>query len=119
MDSFATIASSRLSASVSTRLTKNDATDAIVLSGSPRLARSSSAARYDSITEAYASREKSSVMLTLMPSARRRRAAAAPSAVPGTLIITFGRSTSAHSRRASEIVSSTLCAAPGDTSIDT
>ena len=58
-------------------------------------------------------------MLTLMPSASSRRAAAAPSVVPGTLIITFGRSTTAHSRRASAIVSSTLCAEPGETSIET
>ena len=58
-------------------------------------------------------------MFTLMPSARSRRVAAAPSGVPGTLIITFGRSTAAQSRRASAIVSSTSCAEPGETSMDT
>jgi hypothetical protein len=35
------------------------------------------------------------------------------------LIITFGRSTVAQRRRASAMVASVSCAAPGDTSIDT
>ena len=68
---------------------------------------------------ACASTANSSVTLTLRPSAIRRRSAPSPAGVPGTLIITFGRLTVAHSRWASSIVASVLFAAPGDTSMDT
>ncbi len=45
--------------------------------------------------------------------------AAPPSAVPGTLIITLGRSTASQRRRASTSVASGSRAAPGETSIET
>ena len=54
-----------------------------------------------------------------MPFAVSWRTAFAPSTVPGTLTITFGRSTVAQRRVASEIVAVASFAAPGDTSIDT
>ena len=58
-------------------------------------------------------------MLTLMPAAMSWRTAIAPSAVPGTLTITFGRSTVAQRRCASATVASASFAAPGETSIET
>ena len=61
----------------------------------------------------------SSVMFTFTPSAIRVRTASAPSTVPGTLIITFGRSTVFQSRRASAMVAFASCAAAGDTSMET
>ena len=69
-----------------------------------RPARSSSAARCASATCWYAAREKRSVTLTFTPSASRRRMAGTASGVPGTLIITFSRSSARHSRRASASV---------------
>ena len=63
--------------------------------------------------------EKSKVMLMLIPSARQRRIAGTPAAVPGIFTITFGRSTDFHSRRASAIVASVSFAEPGEHSIDT
>ena len=71
------------------------------------------------MTRACASMAKSSVMLTLIPSAIRRRTALEPSVVPGTLIMTFGRSTAFHKRCASSTVAVASFAAPGDTSIET
>ena len=47
---------------------------------------------------------KSSVTLTLMPSVSRALIAGRPSGVAGTLIITFGRATAFHRRRASSSV---------------
>ena len=58
-------------------------------------------------------------MFTLMPSAVSLRTATAPSVVPGTLIMTFGRDTVFQSRCASAIVAAESCAAAGETSIDT
>ena len=71
------------------------------------------------MTRSWAAREKSRVMLTLMPAAMRRRTATAPSIVPGTLTITFGRFTVSHNRCASAIVPSVSCASCGATSIET
>ena len=62
---------------------------------------------------------KSSVMFTFSPAPMSVRTAIAPSVVPGTLIITFGRSTIAQSRCASATVSFALFAEPGETSMET
>jgi hypothetical protein len=71
------------------------------------------------MTREYASRENSSVMLTLMPAAIASSTAFAPSAVPGILIMTFGRSTVAQSRCASAIVARASFADAGETTIET
>ena len=54
----------------------------------------------------YASSENNNVTFTLIPSEIRVVMAGAPSGVPGTLIITLGRSTAAHNLRASAMVRS-------------
>ena len=71
------------------------------------------------MTRRCASTANSSVTFTLMPSASSVRTARAPPSVPGTLIMTLGRSTDAQSRRPSAIVASGSSATPGDTSMDT
>ena len=55
-------------------------------------------------------------MLTLIPSVNRPSIADHPSRVPGTLIMTFGRATAAHRRRASATVPAVSRASVGDTS---
>lgn len=65
---------------------------------------------YASATCAQTSREKSSVTFTLMPSAVSCSMAESPSVVAGTLIMTFGRSSVRHSRRASSTVPAVSCA---------
>ena len=61
----------------------------------------------------------SSVMFTFMPPPMSCRTALAPSDVPGTLIMTFGRPTIDHRRWASATVALASFAAAGDTSMDT
>ena len=58
-----------------------------------------------------------SVTFTQVPSAISVRTAGRPSAVAGTLIITFGRATAAWSRRASSTVPAVSCASRGLTSM--
>ena len=55
-------------------------------------------------------------MFTLMPSHRSASITGRPSTVPGILIIRFGRSTAAQSRRASAVDADALRARWGDTS---
>ena len=101
----ATTASSRFSASVSTRLTKNDATEAIVLNRQPaaRALLERREIRLDDRGIGVDREEQRDVDVDALGEQPPRRDR--PSAVPGTLIITFGRSTAAQSRRASAIVS--------------
>jgi len=106
------------STSVSTRLTKNDATDVMSLMSCPRATRVSRPARYASTTCSYTSTEKMSVMLIEIPSAMAARMAGTPSCVAGILTMTFGRSTAFLRRRASASVSSVERARSGETSID-
>ena len=70
---------SRRSVSVSTRLTKNDATDARCEMSSPAATRCSSPSKNASITCAYRSRPKISVTLTLIPAASVAAIAGMPS----------------------------------------
>ena len=106
----------RPSIAESIRLTKKLATLATRLR-SPLLAASfSRPARYASATRSYASCEKSNVTLTLMPSPINCWMAGMPSPVAGTLIITFGRATAFHNRRASSRVPCVSCARVGETS---
>ena len=87
------IASRRLSASVSTRETKKLATDA-TLEGSPPASTSrSSPLRYASITSAWRSSEKISVMLIDLPFAIESSIAGRPAFVAGIFTNRFGRST--------------------------
>ena len=58
-------------------------------------------------------------MLTLTPSPSSRSTAGQPSRVPGTLIMRLGRSTAAHSRRASATVPAVSRASDAETSSDT
>ena len=60
-----------------------------------------------------------SVMLMLRPAARPARMAGKPSTVPGILIMTFGRSTAANKRCASETVRWVSRASAGETSSET
>ncbi len=110
--------SSRLSTSVSTRLTKNDATDSRCCSEPVAARRRSTPSRKASITASYRSREKINVTLMLIPSARHWLIAGSPSTVAGILTNRFGRSTSHHSARASAMVFAVSCAIRGSTSIE-
>ncbi len=109
--------SSCLSMTVSMRLTKKLATLASLEMSFPSAARFSSPAMYASATFSYADCANSSVTLMLMPSLISVWNAGTPSGVPGTLIITFGRSISPHSRRASSCVPCVSSASSGDTSM--
>ncbi len=111
--------SSRLSISVSTRLTKNDATEAILARSWPLALACSRPAKNASMTSPYRSREKISVTFTLMPSASTAVIAGSPSWVAGILISVFGRSTIHHRALASAMVGAVLRARRGSTSIDT
>ena len=113
------ILSSLLSTSVSTRLTKNDATDAIEDRSWPASAACSIPAKYASMTSPYRSREKISVTLMLIPSARHWVIAGSPAGVAGILMNRFGRSTSHHRARASAMVFSVSPASRGSTSSET
>ncbi len=99
------ISSSRLSASVSTRETKNDATECTSrLAGLQALLQSADVGLGDPLVGGDAEQQRD-----VDVDARRRsppRSPSTPSSVPGILIITFGRSTSAHSRLASASVRS-------------
>ena len=113
------ILSSLPSTSVSTRLTKKDATEASVEMSRPAAAACSRPAMNASMTWPYRSREKISVTLTLMPSARAAVIAGRPSRVAGILMNRLGRSTSHHSARASAIVFAVSLAIRGSTSMET
>jgi hypothetical protein len=104
--SSAAILSSIGSIITSTRLTKKLATDAIRSIGFPSATRRSSARMYAQATASYASIANRRVTLTLIPSESSFSIAGTPGGKPGTLIIRFGRSTHAQSRRASSRVPS-------------
>ena len=104
---------------MSTRLTKNDATDRILEMSCPLAAASSRPAIYASRTWPCRSREKISVTFTLIPSAMACVIAGSPSMVAGILMNRFGRSTIHHSARASAIVAAVFLASLGSTSSDT
>ena len=106
----------RPSTDVSTRLTKNDATDDTRDGSPPDATRSSRPAMYASRTRAYMASEKMRVTLTLIPLPIRSRIAGMPSGVAGTLIMTLGRSSVRNSRRAASIVPLVSCARCGLTS---
>ena len=112
------IASSRLSTSVSMRLTKNDATERIVDEVDARwpcaCSRPVEVGVHDRAVavEAEDQRDVDADALGGRGGDRGR-----PSWVAGILIITFGRSTSHQSARASAIVASVLCASRGSTSM--
>ncbi len=95
---------SRLSASLSTRLTKKLATERSRSTGSRAWTRRSSPAKNASMTRRYISTENSSVTFTFTPSAINCSIAGNPSTVPGTFTMTLGRSTRAQRRRASATV---------------
>ena len=111
-------ASSRLSTSVSTRETKNDATE-WRSSGRPASRRRSIAATNASMTRSYWPTLNSSVTLMFIPSNRQRSIAGSPASVAGILIIRFGRSTSSQYMWACSIVPSVSCASRGATSQET
>ena len=113
------IASSRLSASVSTRETKKLATDETGR-GSPPASTSRSIPRmYASITSRWRSSEKISVTLIDFPSAIMSSIAGSPAFVPGIFTYRFGLSTRACRRLASAAVPSVSNASVGSTSIET
>ena len=109
----------RRSVSVSTRLTKNDATDARRLMSSRPSTRRSKPAVNASITSSYRCRLKISVTLTLTPADSTSVIAGIPAGVAGILIITLGRPSRCHSSSACAIVASVSCARFGETSTDT
>ena len=98
------IRSSRLSTSVSTRDTKNEATETIRLRSCPFAFARSSPVMNASMTCWYRLSPKMSVTLTLMPSARVAAMAGTPSPVAGILMYALSRSTSHASWRASATV---------------
>ena len=98
------ILSSRLSTSVSTLDTKNDATEPMVDRSCPFALACSIPARNASITCSYRSRPKMSVTFTLIPWARVAVIAGSPASVAGILMNRLGRSTSHHSAFASAMV---------------
>ena len=108
-----------MSASVSTRETKNDATDARVDGSPPSSTKRSSPRMYDSATCRWRSSEKMSVTWMGMPAAIDSSIAFSPGSVAGILMKTFGRSTILLRRRASSIVFSVSKAMFGSTSSDT
>src|SRR5205823_5664880 len=73
----------RRSVSVSTRLTKNEATEWIPSIGSPCATRRSRPVRKASITASYRSRLKINVMLTFTPAAVASAIAGSPASVAG------------------------------------
>ncbi len=113
------ISSNRLSLSVSTRETKNEATEATLLGSPPEAWYSSSPPRYASMTSPYLSSEKIRVMLTEIPSARRRRIAGIPSGVAGIFTSRLGRSICFTQSLASATLASVSPASVGATSTET
>ena len=111
--------SSLPSTSVSTRLTKKDATERILEMSCPAAAAFSRPSMYASMTAPCRSREKISVTLTLIPSEVACVIAGSPSTVAGILMNRFGRSTAHQSARASAMVAAVFLASLGSTSIDT
>ena len=95
------IASSRLSASVSTRETKKLATEATLDGSFPAATSRSSPRRYASTTSLYRWSEKISVMLMFLPAAIMSSIAPSPGFVAGIFTKRFGRSTRPCSRWAS------------------
>ena len=104
---------------MSTRETKNEATDAIVERSPPPSASRCTPRTYASATSRWRSSEKISVTLTGMPAAIVSSIAGSPSFVAGILMNRFGRSTSACRRLASAIVASVSRARFGSTSSET
>ena len=104
---------------MSTRLTKNEATEAILVMSCPFAAACSSPAMNASMTSPYRASEKISVTLTLMPCASVSVIAGIPGAVAGILMNRFGRSTSHHSCLASATDLAVSLASRGSTSMDT
>ena len=105
---------------MSTRLTKKLATLAIRSTGLPgaHAVLETREVRFDHRIVRFDREEERHV--DVEPLGDERAASPfAPAAVPGTLIITFGRSTIAQRRFASATVASASCAAPGETSIET
>ena len=107
------------STAVSTRETKNDATDATLRGSPPPSSSRSRPRRYASATASYRLTEKMSVMFTGIPEAIISSTAGSPSFVPGILIITFGRPTASNSSRTRAIVAFVSPARSGSTSRDT
>ena len=103
---------------MSTRETKKLATE-WTSSASPASLRRSMPRMYASAIAVYASTEKSSVTLTLIPSAIACSIAGTPSSVPGILTNRFGRSTRFQRSRAWFSVPSVSCASDGSTSSET
>jgi hypothetical protein len=112
------IASSRRSTSVSTRLTKNDATLCAVDGSPPRSTSASSPDRYASMICRYRVREKIRVMLMLRPSAIIARTAGTPSAVAGIFTNRFGAAIRSCSFLAAAVVASVSRATSAATSSD-
>lgn len=71
------------------------------------------------MTWSYRAREKISVTLMLIPSARHATIASRLCRAAGILMNRLGRSTSHHGARASAIVAAESCASLGSTSIET
>ena len=113
------ILSSLRSTSVSTRLTKKDATEASREMSRPASAARSSPVMNASMTWPYRSSEKISVTFTLIPSARHAVMAGRPCRVAGILMNRLGRSTIHHSALASAMVLAVSRASRGSTSRDT
>ena len=106
------------SAEESTRETKKDATEA-GRSVWPSASRRSSPAMYARATSSYRSTLNSNVMFTFTPAAVSSSTAGTPSAVPGTLIIAFGRSMRAKSSLAFATDAFVSCAIAASSSNDT
>ena len=113
------ILSRRLSTSVSTLDTKNDATLPIFARSCPFAFACSRPARKASMTSSYRRRLKISVTFTLMPSASVAVIAGRPSFVAGILMNRLGRSTSHHNALASATVRAVSPARRGSTSMET
>ena len=111
--------SSRLSTSVSIRLTKNEATEYIDDRSWPAAAACSSPVMNASMTSLYRVREKISVTLTLIPSARQAVIAGSPARVAGILMNRLGLSTIHYSALASATVLRVSPASRGSTSSET
>ena len=113
------MASSLRSTSVSTRLTKNDATLCTSATLPPPAANASSPDTYASMISSYRSRLNSNVMLMLRPSLIICRTAGTPLAVPGIFTYRLGWSMRSCSSRAAAMLLSVSRARFGASSMDT
>ena len=109
-------ASMGLSIAESMRLIKKLATLATPLGSPPPATNASRPEIYASATASYIDIWNSRVTLTLIPSLMSCLMAGMPAGVAGTLIMTFGRDTVCHSRRASAMVPAVSWARYGETS---